>query len=274
MPLFHAVILGVVEGITEFLPISSTGHLILASKLLAIPQTEFVKSFEIAIQLGAILSVVVLFWRKLFVEWEVIKRVAAAFIPTAVVGLILYKFIKQYLFSDVIVVWTLLLGGVALIVFEEWRRGKEEWRMKYEDGGMKKEERQMTSEDSLEAISYKQAVLIGLAQSVAVIPGVSRAAATILGGMALGIKRQTIVEFSFLLAVPTMAAATGLDLLKSSASFSSGEFGALAVGFVVSFLVAIAAIRWLLNFIETHDFTAFGWYRIVVAALFWLFVLR
>lgn len=254
MDIFNAALLGIVEGITEFLPISSTGHLILASRVLQIPQTEFVKSFEIAIQLGAILSVVVLYWRDLFVKWEVMKRVAAAFIPTAVIGFVLYKFIKQYLFSDSIVVWTLFLGGIALILFERLHREA------------------MNDKDSLEAISYSQAVGIGLIQSLAVVPGVSRAAATIVGGMALGVKRRTIVEFSFLLAVPTMAAATGLDLLKTSASFSSGEFGILAIGFITSFAVAIVAIRWLLKFIGTHDFTAFGWYRMAIAVLFWISV--
>jgi undecaprenyl-diphosphatase len=250
----EALFLGIVEAITEFLPISSTGHLILASRVLDLEQTEFIKSFEIAIQLGAILSVVVLYWRSLFVNREVMKRIAAAFVPTAVIGFLFYKFIKQYLFSDGVVVWALFLGGIFLILFEKFHKEPAE------------------TQDSLESISYRQAALIGLAQAVAVVPGVSRAAATILGGLALGLKRRIIVEFSFLLAAPTMAAATGLDLLKTSASFSGEEFGVLAVGFVTSFLVAIIAIRWLLKFIQTHNFTAFGWYRIAIAVLFWMFV--
>ena len=263
MSYLHALVLGIVEGIAEFLPISSTGHLILASKLLAVPQTEFVKSFEIAIQLGAILSVVALYWRELFVKWEVMKRVAAAFIPTAIVGFVLYKFIKQYLFSDSIVVWTLFLGGIFFIAFEKFHHPEPV-------EGRREDEK--NDKDSLEGITYKQAVGIGLVQSLAVVPGVSRAAATILGGMALGVKRRTIVEFSFLLAAPTMAAATALDLLKTAHSFTSTEFGALAVGFIVSFLVAIAAIKWLLGFVQTHDFKGFGVYRIVVAVLFWLLI--
>jgi undecaprenyl-diphosphatase len=255
MSFLHAILLGIVEGITEFLPISSTGHLILASKLLAVPQTEFVKSFEIAIQLGAILSVVVLYWRRLFVEWEVMKRIAVAFVPTAVIGLALYKVIKTYLFSDTVVVWALFVGGAAIIIFERCHREKE--------GAVA----------DIAQLSYKRAALIGVAQSLAVVPGVSRAAATILGGLLLGMRRSAVVEFSFLLAVPTMAAATGLDLLKTSASFSAGEYGVLAAGFVVSFFVAIVAIRWLLRYIQTHDFTAFGWYRIAVAVAFFLLVL-
>jgi undecaprenyl-diphosphatase len=142
----------------------------------------------------------------------------------------------------------LFLGGVALIIFERWhlKRSKSEPR----------------------ALSYPEALLVGLAQSVAVIPGISRSAATIVGGLMLGINRQTIVEFSFLLAVPTMLAATGLDLLQTASAFSRSDFGILAIGFVSSFVVAIVSIRWLLSFIKTHDFTSFGIYRILAAALF------
>ena len=228
MSFFQAVILGIVEGITEFLPISSTGHLILASKILDIPQTEFVKSFEIAIQLGAILSVVALYPRELFVNREVMKRIAAAFIPTAIIGFVLYKSIKQYLFSDAIVLWSLMLGGIVLILFERLHRKGEE------------------KIDSLEKISYQQAVGIGLVQTLAVIPGVSRAAATIVGGMALGVKRRTIVEFSFLLAVPTMAAATALDLLKSGSAFNEIQYMVLGIGALTSCIIGILAIRFFL----------------------------
>lgn len=255
MELWHAVVLGVVEGITEFLPISSTGHLILATRALGIPQTEFVKSFEIAIQLGAIVSVMVLYGRKIIFDVEAVKRVAAAFLPTAVIGFALYPLIKQFLFSDTVVMWALFLGGIVLIAFERHHRESA--------GG---------ATETIGSVSYAQAVLIGCAQAVAVVPGVSRAAATILGGRALGLHRRTIVEFSFLLAIPTMAAATALDLMKSSASFSADEYGILAIGFAVSFAVAVLAIRWLMRFIETHDFTVFGWYRIGIATLFWFFL--
>ena len=255
MQIIHAVILGIVEGISEFLPISSTGHLILTSKLLALKETEFLKTFEISIQLGAILSVVVLYWRKLIVEREIIKKVLVAFLPTAVVGLSFYKIIKTYLLGNsLVVVWALFLGGLFLIIFE----------LIY-----KKKKNKITI-NKLEDINYKQSFLIGLSQSVAMIPGVSRSAATILGGLALGLGRTTIVEFSFLLAVPTMAAATGLDLLKTAGSFSLNDFYLLIVGFVISFVIALFTIKLLLNFVKKYSFIGFGVYRIVVAVIFWL----
>ncbi|MBU1146203.1 undecaprenyl-diphosphate phosphatase [Patescibacteria group bacterium] len=260
MTFFHAIILGIVEGITEFLPISSTGHLILTSKILQLPSTEFLKSFEIAIQLGAILAVVVLYWRSFFVKFEILKKIIVAFLPTAVLGLIFYKIVKQFLLgSESVVLWALALGGVFLIVFELLHREKE------------------NAVEDVEKITWRQALLIGVFQSVAIIPGVSRAAATIVGGLLLGLKRKTIVEFSFLLAVPTMAAATGLDLLKSGSSFNANQFGLLALGFVFSFITALAAIKFFLNFIKNHSFISFGVYRIILALGWWgatLFILR
>jgi undecaprenyl-diphosphatase len=247
--------LGIVEGITEFLPVSSTGHLILTSTLLGIEHTEFVKTFEIAIQFGAILSVFALYWRS-FLDFEVLKKIAAAFIPTAVIGLALYSFIKTYLLgNELVVVVALAAGGVGLIVFELTHKESE------------------SAPEDVRAISYTQAVAVGLIQTIAVIPGVSRSAATIVGGLLLGIKRVAIVEFSFLLAVPTMLAATGLDLLKTSASFTSEEWISLAVGFIVSFFVALASIVWLLKFVRSHTFIPFGIYRIIVAGLFFFIVL-
>ncbi len=251
MDFLYSVILGIVEGITEFLPISSTGHLILVSDFLKLTQNEFVKSFEIAIQLGAILAVVVLYWRKLLVDIEVMKRIVAAFLPTAVLGLILYKFIKHFLLGNVtVVILSLFVGGVILIAFECLHKEKP--------GAI----------NDLAAISYQQAVIIGIFQSLAIIPGVSRSAATIIGGLLLGIKRQTIVEFSFLLAVPTMMAATALDLLKSAHHFGGGQIEVLGVGFLVSFAVAILSIKFLLHFIKNHTFIAFGIYRVVLSAAY------
>ncbi|MFZ5364417.1 MAG: undecaprenyl-diphosphate phosphatase [Patescibacteria group bacterium] len=253
MDFFHTIILGIVEGITEFLPISSTGHLILTSKLLRLPSTEFLKSFEIAIQLGAILAVVALYWKSFFVRFEVLKKVVVAFLPTAVLGLIFYKIIKQFLLeNEQVVLWSLFLGGIFLIIFE-WKYGEKE-----------------NAVDDVAKISWRQAIIIGFFQSIAMIPGVSRAAATIVGGLLLGLKRKTIVEFSFLLAVPTMAAATGLDLLKSGSNFSGREFGLLAVGFVLSFFTALAAIKFFLNFIKNHSFIFFGAYRVILAILWWV----
>lgn len=250
--LFHALIFGLVEGITEFLPISSTGHLILTAQVLGLKQSEFIKSFEIAIQLGAILAVVWLYWKSLLVNLEALKRVTAAFIPTAIIGFALYKIIKKFLLSgDTIVLWSLFLGGIFLIIFEWLHKEKQD------------------AVDDLSKISYTHAALIGVFQSLAMIPGVSRSAATIIGGLFLGIKRKTIVEFSFLLAVPTMLAAVSFDLLKNTGNFDQSQFLFLAVGFVVSFLVALLAIKLFLKFIQKHSLMLFGAYRVVIALLFW-----
>lgn len=252
MSYLESILLGVVEGFTEFLPVSSTGHLILTSYLLKLEQSDFLKSFEIAIQLGAILSVVTLYFKRFLLSMEVIKRVIVAFLPTAAVGFLLYGFIKNILLSNTtLVLWSLLLGGIALIIFEFWYKGKEK-----------------IEEKSVQALSYTHCFLIGLFQAIAVIPGVSRAGATILGGLWLGVPRKTIVEFSFILALPTMAGATGLDLLKNASSFSYDQFGVLAVGFVVSFITAILAIKFLLSFIQKHTFISFGLYRIILAIVF------
>lgn len=262
MTILHSIILGIIEGITEFLPISSTGHLILASQLLKIQDSDFLKSFEIIIQLGAILSVVVLYWKTLW-NWMTIKKLFLSFLPTAVIGLALYKIVKTYLLSSTtLVLWSLFLGGIVLIIFELWYK-------KYLEATLPSETANL--EEGLP--SYRQAIILGFFQSIAIIPGVSRSAATILGGLWLGMKRKSIVEFSFLLAVPTMLAATGLDLVKNYQSFSSDQFGILAVGFIVSFVVALFAIKFLLQYIRGHDFIAFGIYRIVLALIFWFFIL-
>jgi len=254
MTILDSAILGVVEGITEFLPVSSTGHLILAGELLGLPSTEFLKSFEIAIQLGAIMAVVLLYWRS-FLDLGILKRILAAFVPTAVIGLLLHDLAKQYLLGNVTVVLVALaIGGVALIVFELLHKEKEE------------------AMQDVRSITYTQAVVVGVFQAIAIIPGVSRSAATIVGGLVMGIGRVAIVEFSFLLAVPVMAAATGLDLLKSAGTFSSADFMNLAVGFVVSFVVALISIRFLLQYVRKHTFIPFGVYRILAALVFFLLV--
>jgi undecaprenyl-diphosphatase len=247
---FHAFILGIVEGITEFLPISSTGHLILTSQLLRIPQTDFLKSFEIAIQLGAILAVVMLYWKKLLLDKIMISKLLVAFLPTALVVLGLYKIIKQNLLGNSwVVLGSLVVGGSVLIIFELLYKEKSE------------------RPESVENVSYRNSFLIGLAQSIALIPGVSRSAATIICGMLLGYKRKTVVEFSFLLAVPTMAAATGYDMLKSYEVFTPNNIGVLVIGFITSFITAFFAIKFLLKFIEKNTFIVFGVYRIVIAVL-------
>lgn len=255
MTFIDAAILGLVEGLTEFLPISSTGHLILTAELLGLEHTEFLKSFEIAIQLGAILAVVLTYWRS-FLQVEIVKRLMAAFIPTAVLGLILHSFVKEHLLGNPqVVVTALFFGGIALILFELLHKEKE------------------SASDEVEHISYKQAFAVGIFQAMAVVPGVSRSAATIVGGLLLGIRRVAIVEFSFLLAVPTMAAATGLDLVKSYQYFSASDVGLLATGFGVAFIVALVAIRSLLHYVKKYNFIPFGIYRILLAAFFFLVIL-
>lgn len=257
MQLIHAIILGIVEGLTEFLPVSSTGHLILAGRALGLPETEFLKSFEIAVQLGAILAVVFLYHRRLLAGPAVWLRVGAAFLPTAVIGFILYKIIKQHLLGNTdVVAWSLFLGGVFFILFERWHRERP--------GGT----------DELVRLPIWKCALIGLFQSLSVIPGVSRSGATILGGLGLGLRRSVIVEFSFLLAVPTMTAAMGLDLLKSSHTFTGRELGLLAAGMIVSFIVAITTIRLFIGYVQRHSFTAFGVYRIAVALVYWMTAIR
>jgi undecaprenyl-diphosphatase len=252
MNFLHAIIFGFVEGITEFLPVSSTGHLIVTSHLLGLADSDFIKSFEITIQVGAILAVVALYWRSFLVEFDVLKKVIAGFIPTGIVGFILYKFIKQYLLGNTsVVIVSLFIGGLILIAFEKMHDEKK------------------ASVHEVKQISYRQAMIIGLVQSISVIPGVSRSAATIVGGMTLGLSRKAVVEFSFLLAVPTMLAASGYDILKSASGFSMDQFGVMAVGFVVSFIVALLSLRWLLSFVKKHTFVSFGIYRILAAGVFW-----
>jgi len=253
MDALTAIILAIVEGLTEFLPVSSTGHTILAATILNVAQTPFVKSFEIALEFGSILSVIVLYWR-LLLDLAILKRLIVAFIPTGVIGLLLYKVFKQILFGNQqIVLWSLLLGGIFLIAFELFYHERSDI-------------------NDISKIPYKHCLLIGLFQAISIIPGVSRSAPTIMGGLALGMKRQTIVMFSFLLAVPTMIAASGFDLVESAGSFTSGQMGILLIGFVTSFLVALLAIKLFLNYVKTHNFIVFGVYRILLVVAFYFLV--
>lgn len=256
MSALHALVLGVIEGITEFLPISSTAHLALTSRLLGLVQSDFIKSFEIAIQFGAILSVIVLYGKTVFKGWEWLKKIALAFVPTAIIGFALYKIIKNVFLSDYsLMVWSLLIGGILLIIFELWHKEK--------DGSI----------GDISEVSVWQCLAIGAFQGLAVIPGVSRSAATIIGGLIMGVKRRLIIEFSFILAVPTMLAASGYDLIKSGTSFSRQDYLALAIGFIVSFFVAIFAIKFLLSFIKKNNFIPFGIYRIILGIIFIFLIL-
>jgi undecaprenyl-diphosphatase len=241
-----AALLGLVEGITEFLPISSTGHLLLAEWVLQIQKTPVVLNFDMIIQLGAILAVVVLYWRTILLSRRTILLVIAGFIPTGIVGLAL-RHLQPALMNEGVVGTSLLLGGLFLIGFERIHR-----EHKYAPQG-------------IESITFRQAAIIGLFQSIAIIPGVSRSAATIIGGLLLGIRRKTIVEFSFLLAIPTMLAATCLSLLHLAPGMTAHDGLAIGIGFATAFISALVAVRWLLRFIQSHTFTGFGIYRVVLA---------
>ncbi len=246
----QAFILGIIEGLTEFLPVSSTGHMILASAVMGIGRIEFVKTFEIAIQLGAILSVLTLYYRRFLVSADIYLKLTAAFLPTGVIGFLAYKTIKQYLFNPFVVSATLIAGGIALIVLDRWTEGRK------------------TRFASTENISFAGALLIGTVQCFSMVPGVSRAAAAIFGGLLAGFDRKQATEFSFLLAIPTMFAATGYDLLKTSSHFNSGQWTLLVTGGIVAFVSALIAVKAFIAFVPRYGFKHFGYYRIALGALF------
>lgn len=260
--LFKAFILGLVEGATEFLPISSTGHLIIAGDLLNFNDGKG-NVFEIVIQLGAILAVCFEFRKRLVNTVVHMTNDASAqgfainliiaFIPAALLGLMFHDFIKQYLFSPITVAIALIIGGFAILLIEKYTSH--------------------SATDQIETITKTQALKIGLAQSLALVPGVSRAGATILGGMVFGLTRQTATEFSFFLAIPIMFAATAYDLIKSWNMLSVADLPLFAVGFITAFLSALLVIKVLIKYVANHDFTAFAWYRIIfgtaVLLYFW-----
>ncbi|MFM7628098.1 MAG: undecaprenyl-diphosphate phosphatase, partial [Algoriphagus sp.] len=239
-----------VEGLTEFLPISSTGHMILASTAMGIHKEEFVKTFEVFIQLGAILAIALMYIKRFFRNLTIYYKLITAFLPTAVIGFLAYDFIKAYLFNPIVVSFSLILGGVILIFID------------------KKVATQGTNVLEVEDISFKNAFFIGLCQCLSMVPGTSRAAATIIGGVFNGLDRKQATEFSFLLAVPTMMAAGGYDLLKADLAFTSEQLMLLGIGFFVAFASAWGAVKLFLTYVSTHGFTSFGWYRIGLGILF------
>jgi len=258
MDILHSIILGAVEGFTEFLPVSSTGHLILVSELLGIPQSDFHKTFEVVIQLGSILSILFVFKDKIFIKdrvrfFNIWSRLAIAFIPTGILGFLLYKHIKE-LFSSSTVATMLIVGGVIFILLELFHKEKNE-------------------EQEIESISYKKAFLVGCFQSLAMIPGTSRSGATIMGGLFLGFSRKLATEFSFMLALPTMVIATIYDVYKNFHTFDFSNGVILAVGFVTAFLFALVAIKSFLAFVSKFNFIPFGIYRIIVGVLFYIYIL-
>lgn len=255
MSILQAIILSIIEGITEFLPVSSTGHMILAASIMKIHDDAFVKTFEIAIQLGAILAIVMLYYKRFLQGINIYMKLSIAFVPTAIAGFLAYKTIKMYLFNPLVVSSALIAGGILLIIIDKRVVSRESRYVELED------------------ISYKNAFFIGLAQCVSMIPGVSRAAATIIGGVFNGLNKKQATEFSFLLAVPTMCAATGYDLLKTDATVSSREYLLLAIGFVGAFLAAWLAVKVFIRFVEKHGFKAFGYYRVVIGIVFILYMI-
>jgi len=272
MHIISSIVLGIVEGVTEFLPISSTAHMMIAAQFLGLDQTDFLKTFEIVIQLGAILAVIVLFWKRLQRSADLWKKVLAAFIPTGIIGLILYKLIKNYLLGNLnVALWALLIGGVILWAFELWYQN----RIKGKKNGkaVRPGSAYEIAPVTLDTLTYGQAAAIGTAQAIAVIPGVSRSGATIVSGMIVGLSREDIVDFSFLLAIPTMIAATGYDLVKSGASLSGGQWLPLVIGFIVAFIAALASVRWLLSYVRKNNFIPFAIYRIALALIL-LLILR
>jgi undecaprenyl-diphosphatase len=251
-----AVVLGIVEGATEFIPVSSTGHLILAGNWLAF-EGDAAVTFDIVIQLGAILAVVWIYRAKLshaLFGWKtdpssrrLILNLGVAFLPAAVLGFLLHDFIEERLFSPSVVAVSMVAGGVAILAIERWHR----------KAGV------MTTDD----IGPKLAFWIGLAQCLSLVPGVSRSGATIMGALALGVGRLAATEFSFFLAVPVMFAATGYTLLKNSSVIHADQITIIAIGFVVSFLAAMVVVKKLIGFVAGHTFAPFAWYRIIFGAV-------
>jgi undecaprenyl-diphosphatase len=250
MNIIHVIVLAIIEGITEFLPISSTGHMVIASSLMGIGDDEFVKIFEVAIQLGAILAVVVLFWKKFFdfTRWQFYLKLLIAVIPALVFGKLLNDFIDEKLGNPLFIACVMLGGGVVLLFVDKWFVNPE-----------------ITDENK---IDNKKAFKIGLYQVLAIaLPGLSRSAATIIGGMQQKLSRKAAAEFSFFLAVPTMVAATGYKLLKGYKLIDASAIKYLLIGNAIAFVVALIAIRTFITFLEKRGFKLFGWYRIVVGII-------
>jgi len=252
MTLFEAVILGIVEGITEFLPVSSTAHLVLTSELLKIKQNAFTTAFDIIIQLAPIFSVMYIFKEKLLQSLDLWVKLIIAFIPTGFVGLFFHTQIEA-MFETNLTLALMVITGVAFLLIEFWYQKKDH------------------TNTNLNSISYKKALGIGLFQVLSLVPGVSRSGSTILGAMLLGLSRENAMNFSFLLAIPTMGAASGYMFLKEYDSFSSDTLDLLAVGFVVSAVVGYAAVKLFLSIVAKYSFKPFGIYLIASALLFFLF---
>jgi len=250
MNFLQAIILAIIEGLTEFLPVSSTGHMIIGSSMMGIQSQEFVKLFTVAIQFGAILSVVVLYFKRFFRSLDFYFKLLVAFIPAVIFGLLLNDVINSLLESPLVVALSLVIGGIILLFVDKWFHHPDA--------------------DDTDEISYLTALKIGFFQCISMIPGVSRSAATIIGGMSQKMTRKAAAEFSFFLAVPTMFGATAkkiYDFYKDGYTITNEEIQLLAVGNIVAFIVAMLAIKYFITYLQKHGFRIFGWYRIVVGAI-------
>lgn len=245
MDIFHAIIIAIVEGITEFLPVSSTGHMIITQKLLGIEPDSFVKLFTVNIQFGAILSVIILYWKRFFQTFDFYLKLFVAFLPAAILGFLLSDYIDRMLESVLVVAISLVLGGVFLLFIDSWFNRPSE----------------------NQKISFTNALIIGFFQVIAMIPGVSRSAATIIGGLTQKLNRKNATEFSFFLAVPTMFAASAFEMIKSYKSIQPQHISVLIIGNIVAFVVAMLAIKGLITFLTKHGFKVFGYYRIILGAI-------
>ncbi|NIJ53914.1 undecaprenyl-diphosphate phosphatase [Dyadobacter arcticus] len=245
MSIWQAIILAIVEGITEFLPVSSTGHMIIASSFMGISHLEFTKMFTVNIQFGAILSVLVLYWKRFFQTTDFYFKLAVAFLPAAIIGFLLNDFIDALLENVIVVAVSLLIGGIILLFIDRIANDKTEEK----------------------EITYWTALKIGFFQCIAMIPGVSRSASTIIGGMLQGLSRKQAAEFSFFLAVPTMAAAGGYKLLKTYDSIKQEDIQTLLIGNLVAFVVAMLAIKFFISFLTKYGFKVFGYYRIILGLI-------
>lgn len=259
MNIIQSIIIGIVEGITEFLPISSTGHMIITEKLLHLTESDFMKVFTVAIQLGAILAVVVLYWKKFFdfSRWQFYLKLTVAVIPALVIGFLFASRIDKLLDSALTVAISMFAGGIILLFI---------------DKTFKK-----PTIDTEPQVSYRKSIIIGLWQCIAMIPGVSRSAASIVGGMQQKLTRSEAAEFSFLIAVPTMMAATGYKLFKyykEHGSFSHDEIKLLAIGNIVAFVVAMLAIKFFISYLKHHGFRIWGIYRVIVGMVLLVLVYK
>jgi len=258
MNIFEAIIISIVEGITEFLPISSTGHMVITSSILGIADDPFTKTFEVSIQLGAILAVVVLYWRKFFdfSRWDFYVKLVVAVIPALLLGFLLSDKIDEMLESPLTVAISTLVGGIILLFIDNLFKRPTI-----------REESQIVYPQEESDINGRQALLIGFWQCLALIPGTSRSAASIIGGMQQKLTRKLAAEFSFFLAVPTMLAATGYKLLKSYKTINSEQVKLLALGNVVAFIVAMLAIKFFIGYLQKHGFRVFGIYRVILGVI-------